>query len=264
MPFDYFYQPRPLPTVKRDAPANKFSVYQHFNRRVDMQEVVDTLRHNSIPVRVSDEGDAQGEWMERTIVGTPLRPKFWIEIPAGLFEKANFMLQEAAEADLEEEDLDVHPFNEYSVTELQEVLVEESNWSPDAVVVARRLLLRRGGDVDLKRLRDAAREKLAADFTPERGNTWLLLGLGIASAVAGMAVWILGIMILLGLLLYYFAGKRRDPKGVLYFAYDTLTRRQSAGGLAVLATATCLGLLNYFVLHWVEVPQIDSWLWWWR
>lgn len=229
-----------------------------------MQDVVDTLRHNDIPVRVSDEGDGLGEWMERTIVGTPLRPKFWIEIPAGLFEKANFMLREAAEADLDEEALRAHPFNDYSVVELQEVLIDESGWSPDAVVVARRLLLQRGGDVDLKRLRDAARARLANEYQPDRANPWLLAGLGLLSLIAGLLVWILGIMILLGILLYYFVGKRRDHKGRLYFAYDELTRRQSASSLAVLATATAMGMLNMLVLHWVAVPNIDSWLWWWR
>ena len=229
-----------------------------------MEDVVDTLRANGIPVRVSDEKDGTGEWTEQTIVGAPLRPQFWIEIPAGMFEKANFMLQEAAEADLDEEDIDAHPFNDYSVRELQQVLVEESDWSPEAVVIARRLLLRRGKNVDLKQLRDEARARLAEEYRPLRGNQLLLIGLGLVSVVVGLMVWILGIMITLGLLLYYAFGTRRDPKGSRHNTYDEITRRQSRVILGILALATVAGLVNYFYLGWFVFPDIDGWLWWWR
>lgn len=229
-----------------------------------MEDVVETLRDNGISVRVSDEGDDLGEWTERNIVGTPLRPKFWIEIPSHLFEKANFMLQEVAEANLEEEDIDAHPFNDYSVPELQEVLVAESDWSPDAVVVARRLLLRRGGDVDLKRLRDAARARLVEAYRPTSGNLLFLTVLTLISMVAGLMVWILGIMVLLGILLYYAFGTQRDPKGTRHNTYDDATRKKSRLALGVLGLATVCGLVNYFYLGWITFPDIDGWLWWWR
>lgn len=226
--------------------------------------MVDTLRANNIPVRVSDEGDGLGEWTEQVIMGAPLRPKFWIEIPSDMFEKANFMLQEAAESDVDDEVLDSHPFNDYSVPELQEVLVAESDWSPEAVVVARRLLLRRGGDVDLKRLRDAARARLVLEYQPASANVLLLTLFGVLSMIAGVSVWILGIMVILGILLYYSIGSRRDPKGNRHMSYDETTRKRSNLVLGVLGISVALGLLNYFYLHWVKFPEVDAWLWWWR
>ena len=247
------------------APASsEFSLYQRFNRRVDLEETAAILRANNIPVRLSDEGEGLGDWTEKTIVGTPLRPKFWIEIPADQFEKANFMLQEAAEADLDDEEIAAHPFNDYSIEELQEVLVEESAWSPEAVVVARRLLLRRGGDVDLKRLRDAARARLAVEYTPQSAARWWLVSITATGVGAALVVSFIGIMIAVGLLAYYAFGTRRDPKGTRHAAYGQPSRRFGRAALGLIVAAAVIGLANRFFLHWVVVPNIDEWLWWWR
>lgn len=261
--FSYFYD-LTKSFVNQPGSSKNYAVYQHFNRKEDLEAVAEILRLNNIPVRTSDNGDGFGEWTEGTILGAPLRPKFWIEIPEHQFEKANFMLQEAAEADLEEEDLNVHPFNEYSVADLQQVLVEESKWSPEAVVVARRLLLRRGKDVDLKRLRDASRARLAEDFLPLHANPLLISFLTVLAAVAGFMVWIVGIMLVLGIVLYYAVGSRRDPKGARHDAYDHDTRKRSRIALGVLIFATALGLVNMLYLKWITFPDIDGWLWWWR
>lgn len=229
-----------------------------------MLEVVDILRDNNISARMSDEGEGLGEWTERTIVGAPLRPKYWIEIPAHQFEKANFMLQEFAEANLDEEVLDEHPFNEYSVADLQEVLVEESDWSPEAVVVARRLLLRRGGDVDLKRLRDAARARLSAAYAPKPLNQFIVGGVALLGLAASLVLWVLGAMVSFGWLMYFAFGNRRDPKGNRHVAFNAQARRSAKIGLGVLATGLVIGLLNFIFLKWYPVADIDSWLWWWR
>lgn len=250
--------------MSKPSTSSNFAVYQRFNRREDLADVVEILRANNISVRVSDGGEEIGEWTEKVIMGSPLRPKFWIEIPEQQFEKANFMLQEAAEANLDEEILDEHPFNEYSVNDLQSVLINESDWSPEAVVIARRLLLRRGSDVDLKRLRDAARARLAAEYEPVALSGWVLPVLIVVSIAAGLLVSFVGVMIVLGLLLYYAFGVRRDPKGNLHDVYNSNTRSHSRLALGILVVATFLGLLNMFYLKWIVVPDIDGWLWWWR
>lgn len=250
--------------MSKSSTSQNFAVYQRFNRKEDLIDVVDTLRANNIAVRVSDEGEEIGEWTEKIIMGAPLRPKFWIEIPEHQFEKANFMLQEAAEANLDEEALDEHPFKEYSVEDLQAVLVNESDWSPEAVVIARRLLLRRGGDVDLKRLRDAARARLAAEYKPVSASPWTVPLLTILAVGAGLIVSIVSIMIVVGIILYYAFGTRRDPKGNPHNVYDDSTRTRSRAALGVLVVAVILGLINMFYLKWFPVLDIDGWLWWWR
>ncbi len=229
-----------------------------------MLEVVAILAENDIEARTSDAGEGLGEWTENTIVGAPLRPKFWIEIPEYQFEKANFMLQEVAEANLEEEDLDAHPFNQYSVPELQQVLVEESDWSPEAVVVARRLLLRRGGDVDLKRLRDAARARLLEAYKPRSINQLVVGCVGLIAFAASLVLWVLGSMLAFGWLMYFAFGSRRDPKGNSHLTYDSITRRNAKLGLGVMVVGLLFGLINFIVLKWYPVADIDSWLWWWR
>ena len=229
-----------------------------------MLEVAYALKENDIAVRASDAGEGLGEWTEKTIVGAPLRPKFWIEIPEDQFEKANFVLREIAEANFTEEDLEEHPFSNYSEAELQEVLVEESDWSPEAVVIARRLLLRRGGDVDLKRLRDKARARLQEAYRPGSVSIAMFIMLELFALSSGLLLFVLGAMLSFGWLMYYAVGNRRDPKGNRHPAYDAITRKRAQVGLGLLALSILLGLINFIWLKWYPVAEIDSWLWWWR
>jgi len=243
------------------VPGN-FAVYQRFNRREDMDYVTESLRELGITVRTSDE--VKSGWREAVIIGHSIEPKFWIEIPANRFEQANFALQEVAEAELSEEDLLTHPFADYNTEELQQVLLEETEWSPDAVVIARRLLLRSGGDVDLAAIRQASRERLAAAFQPQRGSVISLLLTSLIGALAGFIVWFVGIMITLGILLYYRIGTRMDPKGVRHWAYVEDTRKWAFFGLLIIGGSTLFGLANLFFLHWYYFADVDAWLWWWR
>jgi len=172
----------------------EYAIYQRFNRLEDMQAVTEALRNNNILVRTS--GEDAGEWREATIIGSPLQPKYWIEIPAVQFEKANYVLQEVANENLLDEDLDAHPFAEYS-------------------------------------------------------------------KAAAMAVWLVSILVSLGVLLYYVAGSRRDPKGVRHQEYDEPTKKTGRVAVGVVLTCLVFGLLNYFYWHWVTFPPIDVWYWLW-
>ncbi len=247
--------------LDESAVPRDFALYQRFNRSEDLEEVTQILRAHQILVRPSTED--RGEWRESTIFGSPLQPKFWIEIPATQFEKANFVLQEFAEEHLSEADLAAHPFASYNRRELEEVLLEETECSPEAVVVARKLLLRQGHDVDLSQLRQAAREKLTREYAPKPGNVWSLGFFAVYGCFAALSLWIVSIMVAMGVLLYYLTGSRRDPKGTKHWAYDETTRRR--GGIAVSAVVACLtlGLLNFFWLGWVGFPAIDVWYWLW-
>lgn len=239
----------------------EYAVYQRFNRTEDMQAVVGVLLRNQILVRTS--GEEAGEWRDSNIIGSPLQPKFWIEIPAVQFEKANYVLQEAANENLSDEDLNAHPFADYSRTELEEVLFEETEWDAEAVVVARRLLLRQGYDVDLSEIRQKSRDRLAKQYTPRSGTRWVLALFTLYGGFAALAVWMVSILISMGVLLYYVAGSRRDPKGVRHQEYDAPTKR--IGRIAVGVVLVCLGfgIVNLFYLHWVEFPPIDVWYWLW-
>ncbi|TXF88033.1 hypothetical protein FUA23_16250 [Neolewinella aurantiaca] len=237
------------------------AVYQRFNRSEDLRAVVTVLRENDILVKTS--GEDVGEWREATIIGAPLQPKFWIEIPAVQFEKANYVLQEEAEKNLAEEDLAAHPFADYSIEELEEVLLEETEWDAEAVVVARRLLLRQGRDVDLKALRQKSRERLAREYIPRSGTRWVMAFFTLYGGFAGLAVWIVSLLISLGILLYYVAGSRRDPNGVKHWAYDVATRQLGRVAVGIVFACLVFGLVNFFYLGWVRFPPIDVWYWLW-
>lgn len=239
----------------------EYAVYQRFNRLEDMWAVVSVLKENNILVRTSNE--ESGEWREATIIGSPLQPKFWIEIPASQFEKANYVLQEAAEENISDEDLNEHPFADYSRRELEEVLLEETEWDAEAVVVARRLLLRQGYDVDLSELRKKSRERLAEEYKPRTGTRWVMAFFTFYGGFAAMAVWIVSILLSLGVLLYYLLGTRRDPKGAKHWAYDKPTRQLGQVTVGIVLVCLVFGLANLFYLKLVEFPPIDVWYWLW-
>ncbi|MEO0732319.1 MAG: hypothetical protein AAFZ52_05765 [Bacteroidota bacterium] len=239
-----------------------FALYQRFNRREDMLRVMAILQEYEIEVRTSEFGTK--EWREDVIMGSPLEPRYWIEIPANRFEHANYFLQEAAAAELEEADLHEHPFAEYTTKELRQVLLEESEWSPDAVVIARQLLLRRDENVDLAGLRRAAGERLAAAFAPRRGNIVYIFSTAAFGVFSGLILWFIGIMFALGILLYYRIGSRLDPKGRRHWAYVDGTRAAALVGLLLLGGSIVLGFINFFYLQLGPVAELDVWLWWWR
>lgn len=238
-----------------------YAVYQRFNRVEDMRSVVAELQGNNILVRTS--GEEAGEWREATIIGSPLQPKFWIEIPAVQFEKANYVLREAAEENISDEDLDAHPFSDYSRDDLEEVLFEETEWDAEAVVVARRLLLRQGYDVDLKDIRQKSRERLAREYKPRSGTRWVIALFTLLGVFAAMAVWIVSSLISIGVLLYYVVGSRRDPKGVKHWDYDAPTRQLGSVAVGLMIAGLAFGLVNFFYLGWVKFPPIDIWFWFW-
>jgi hypothetical protein len=247
--------------LDENALPGEFAVYQRFNRQEDMLAVVDVLKSNNILVRHASE--EKGEWREATIIGSPLQPKFWIEIPANQFEKANFMLQEAAEELVNEEYLREHPFSDYSREELEEVLLEETYWSAESVVVARRLLFSRGYDVDLAKIRQEAQEKMTAEYTPKFGNKLVIIIFSLFGAFAGLSILFTALLIALGVLLYYVIGSRRDPKGNKHPAYDSSTKQFGWIGLSLVVICSVFGLVNFFYLHWVRFPEIDPWYWIW-
>lgn len=243
------------------AVPRDFAVYQNFNRREDMAETVDVLRDNRIAVRVS--GEDAGEWTESVIMGSPLKPEFWIEIPSSDFEKANFVLLDYAEANLTEEEIDAHPFAEYSPEELRQVLLEDTGWSPLAIAVARKLLLRTGEEVDLTELRREARERVRVAFTPKKGSFIAILATVLLGVFSGVVLWFIGFMLALGILLYFAFGTLRDPEGQTHPAFTKATHNIGKTGLMIILVAALLGLLNFLYFHIADFSKFQEWLWFW-
>ncbi|MTB50322.1 hypothetical protein [Lewinella sp. W8] len=239
----------------------EFAVYQQFNRKADLEELLSLFREHQIPFTTHDREQSPG--VGAVIVGDPLQPRFWVEIPSNLFQKANFLLEEHAEASLTEEDLSHHPFAEYRQEELEEVIINASSWSPEAVAVARVLLQREGKSVDLAALRQAYRERLAEKYRARSLPVGYVILASIIAAVGGFTLSFMLFLGALGMLLYYRFGRRIDPNGTPHAIFDVPTRRRSGYGILLALVGLPLGLLNYFTLHWYDIPTIDPWLWLW-
>jgi hypothetical protein len=239
----------------------EYAVYQQFNRKEDLEELLALFQQHNIPFTTHDREQSPG--VGAVIVGDPLQPRFWIEIPNNLFQKANFLLEEYAEESLTEEDLSTHPFAEYRQEELEEVIINASSWSPEAVAVARALLQRDGRSVDLAALRQAYRERLAKQYQAQSLPVGYVILASVVACLGGFTLSFILFLGALGMLLYYRFGRRIDPNGTSHPIFDVATRQRSGYGIALALVGLPLGLLNYFYLDWYDVPAIDPWLWLW-
>jgi hypothetical protein len=63
----------------------EYAVYQQFNRKEDLEELLALFQQHNIPFTTHDREQSPG--VGAVIVGDPLQPRFWIEIPNNLFQK---------------------------------------------------------------------------------------------------------------------------------------------------------------------------------
>lgn len=239
----------------------EYAVYQQFNRKEDLKELLELFREHNIPFTTHDREQSPG--VGAVIVGDPLQPRFWVEIPNNQFQKANFLLEEYAEASLTEADLSTHPFADYEREDLEEVIINASSWSPEAVAVARALLQRSGKPVDLAALRQASRERLAKQFQSRSTSIGYVILASLTAILGGFTLSFVLFLGAVGVLLYYRFGRRIDPNGTSHPIFDPITRSRSGYGLILAFIGLPLGLLNYFYLRLYDIPTIDPWLWLW-
>ena len=198
----------------------EFAVYQRFNDQEAMEALARLFAENDIPFKQKEQRD-NGP-IGQAIVGTPLQPSFWIEIPATSFAKANALLYAEAEQHLSEEDLAAHPFSQYSLDELREVLLERDKWDPEAVIIARRMLEKSDPNFDFGAIELAIESRLQQEYAPKQVNGFWLILLTLIGVVTAVILWFFGIMVTLGFLLYYRLGSNRDHNGKKHYAYENL------------------------------------------
>ena len=249
--------------IDTDALPGKFAPFEHFLRYEDMVATAELLEAAEMPVRRVGEQQS-GQWREKVIMGQPLQPKYWLEIPTDQFARARYLIREAAEAVWVGEALEQHPFNDYATPELEDILRREDYYGQEAAVIARNILLGRGEEVELAELREDYRAHIEQRFTPAPVSK-LSIGLtAVVGVAAGLILQLLFWLASLGILLYIFQGKQRDPDGRSHFAYDIATRRAGKIAVGLVVGALVFGLANYFLLHIYGLMGINPWLWWWR
>ncbi|MEL6142586.1 MAG: hypothetical protein AAFU67_13315, partial [Bacteroidota bacterium] len=101
---------------------SEFAVYQQFSRPEEIAEIVSLFKAHQIPTRSHQR--QHGGSLGASIVGTSLQPDYWIEIPTTYFVRANQLLEQEAEKQLQATDWSEHPFSTYTEQELIEVLSE--------------------------------------------------------------------------------------------------------------------------------------------
>ncbi len=248
--------------LDESALPGQFAVFERFLREVDMHATASSLTEGGIAVRKSTEGIRQ--WRENVIVGHPLQPQFWIEIPERQFSHARYLLRELAEEAWAGDAIDEHPFADYTDDDLRDIVTNEEYYGVEASVVALNLLLRRGVQPDVSPLRRAGREQENLARHATRGSGLALL---LATAVGTIAAFYLEPItacVMVGILLYVVVGKRRAADGKQSWLYTPGSRRLARVGASIVGAGFFFGLLNYLWFDWVAVQPLGQWYWIWR
>ncbi|MEO1255591.1 MAG: hypothetical protein AAFY41_12040 [Bacteroidota bacterium] len=130
-------------------------------------------------------------------------------------------------------------------------------------MVARKLLIDRGVTIDEAALQQAKNERYYEIFKPKSGSTLAMLGATFFGIFSGLLFWLLGFLIAVGILAYYYLGRKRDHQGRAYYEYGQGTRQTSKWLLIIVLGAFVLGLANILFFQLILFPDFDFQLWAW-
>ena len=164
--------------------------------------------------------------------------EFCVKINSDDFEKAHFLLQEKAKAEISE-----IPENYYLLSftdeELFDVVKKSDEWNKYDVELAHKLLKDRGKEINDQALNEIKQQRIAELSKPEEGQN-IYITIGYIAAVLG---GILGVFIGWHLLSF----KKALPNGSRIYAYSQNDRKQG-NRILILAIIFVVFWLSYFLL----------------
>lgn len=192
----------------------QLTTYEKFFNPDQAQPVLAIFKEHMIP----HEFTAIKQTIDKVIVGGGPAYLYEIKIPADRFEKANRLLRENIQVDLDEVDPDYYLFS-FEDFELIEILKQPDEWGRLDYVIARKILESRGityTSAELDALWNNRMETLAK---PEReGNAWVYAGYFFA-ALGGLFGVLIGLVLL--------QSTKTLPDGRKVHTYDEGTRKNA-------------------------------------
>lgn len=193
-----------------------YLIYRHF---IDLEEatgILKILQENNIPGEVKFV-ESQ---MDPLFSGDNLQAKYELKISGDNFEKADVILDQLAEKELENYDLEPDYYlYQFSNDELMDVLTKPHEWNTFDVVLAKSILRKRNVHLNLEKIEEKKQEHLDQLVEPEKAKQiWIVLGY-IFAFFGGF----LGLLI--GSTFYY--TKKVLPDGSKVPVYDENTRKHA-------------------------------------
>lgn len=192
--------------------------------------------------------------IDKAIVGTTILPKVVLKILPRDFERVNKMLAEIIEQQVIP---DNHYLLEFSDLELFEVIKNPDSWNIEDVTVARKILVSRGFEVTNEQLEELQEQRFEELKAGKEGSLSWMIFYAVCVVLGVIFLHPLFMIAGVGMGLYYWRDKRRDPKGAPYFTFDKKTR--IAGqiifylGMALMIVLFILLFLNAHIGLWSEL-----------
>jgi len=199
---------------------SEFITYQKFNDVALANALAEQLEQQGIEYNVEEESLT---FNPSFALNDELSKEYAVKIKAEDFEKVNQLLKENEDINIDDVEKDYYLFG-FTDDELMEVIAKADEWSPFDVVLARKILEKRGkniSDETISTINKQRVEELKAPEPPQ--TTWVVIGyiIALSGIILPFFICIIGLFIGWHLSSY----KRTLPDGERVYEYSENDRK---------------------------------------
>jgi len=192
---------------------NQYSVFKKYPTVGQAQEIIKFLNENSIETQFGENTSS----LDSNFSGSSFNNEFEIKIKETDFEKANHLLEEIAENQINQVVSDYYLFS-FSDEELYDIILKQDEWNEFDYSLSKKILADRGKSIDLDLLKSLKRQRLEDLAKPEENQKiWIISGY-IFALLGGLLGIIIGFVLM--------TSKKTLPNGKLVYSYNEKDRIQ--------------------------------------
>ncbi len=222
----------------------KAEFYKHIELDSDLEEIISLFKSNEIYYEVSSAGSI----VDETIIGSRMFAKYTLKILPDDFKKANKLISES----LESKELRIEDFKyleDLDNNELLGIVENPGEWSIEAEIVARKILAKRGVQIDEQEIKNK-REIKRLEFEKGKSVSTMIQLLYLVLIILGFYRSIILIIAGIGMGYYYSYGTRINEEGKKFYVYDEKAR---VNGKIILYIGVICFLVNLYFLFRIDV-----------
>ena len=191
----------------------QYSVFKKYPTVEQAQEIIKFLNENDIETLFGENKSS----LDSNFSGSSFNNEFEIKIKASDFEKANQLLENIAENQINQVDTDYYLFS-FSDEELYDILLKQDEWNEFDYTLSKKILSNRGKSIDLDLLKSLKKQRLEDLAKPEENQkVWIVAGYFFA-LLGGLLGIIIGYVLM--------TSKKTLPNGKMVFSYNENDRIQ--------------------------------------
>lgn len=190
---------------------NQYSTFKKYPTLEQTQEIIKFLNKNSIETQFGENTSS----LDTNFSGSNFNNEFEIKIKEADFEKANQLLEEIAENQINQVVSDYYLFS-FSDEELYDIILKQDEWNEFDYSLSKKILADRGKSIDLDLLKSLKKQRLVDLAKPEENQkTWIISGY-FFSILGGLLGIIIGYVLM--------TSKKTLPNGKLVYSYNDKDR----------------------------------------